>query len=193
MLVKLDHFPKYSGWTFQKIFELLETTTLGNVNLRIHPWKETFDKGNFKKKETCFMKMRVFQHCFWREFMGFSASSPSSLVVLFVVLLPPRLEPPLHHLTCGVPNFGDAKCEGKRVVNTFVGRSRLQNVQKYPYHYGFMVGFCWVLRGEIQVRFLKVSEGKEWCTSSRFHLRKRTRKIKDLLGKRHLHFMLAPV
>ena len=49
------------------------------------------------------------------------------------------------------------------------------------------------LGGEIQVRFLKVSEGKEWCTSSGFHLEKRTRKITDLLGKRHLHFMLAPV
>lgn len=134
-----------------------------------------------------------FSALFLAGIYGFFSFQPFIFGVFFVVLLPPRLEPPLHHLTCGVPNFGDAKCEGKRVVNTFVGRSRLQNVQKYPYHYGFMVGFCWVLRGEIQVRFLKVSEGKEWCTSSRFHLRKRTRKIKDLLGKRHLHFMLAPV
>lgn len=27
-----------------------------------------------------------------------------------------------------------------------------------------------VLTGEIQVRFLKVSEGKKWCASSEFHL-----------------------
>ena len=52
------------------------------------------------------------------------------------------------------PQLGDAKCEGKRVVNTFVGRSRIQNVQKYPYHYGFMWIF-WFKGGKSKWDFWK--------------------------------------
>lgn len=89
-----------------------------------------------------------------RGIYGFFSFQPFIFGGFFVVLLPPRLEPPLHHLTCGVPNFGDAKCEGKRVVNTFVGRSRLQNVQKYPYHYGFMWIF-WFKGGKSKWDFWK--------------------------------------